>query len=214
MIAVTLLTCERFDYTSRTLESFAHHNQLTHFVLLHADDASSDDRVVPLVQSYGFTTVVRNRERSGWLQTRTKLIRMAIRREARWILNLENDIESVRPFPWPLFHFIEKRGDICSLRLYGRYKDSRKRDACLTFHKQTREDARWKPLRRAPEMAQIGRIHWSAQPSVTRASALWDLHRYGMDLSDYTVRVKKNVMVHIGVERTIPRDVPSEQVAC
>lgn len=213
MIAVALLTCDRFDYTARTLDSFARHNDLSQFRLFHADDASEDPRVIPLVQSYGFRTVVRNRERSGWLQTRTKLIRKAIKHKARWILNLENDIESVRPFPWPLFRFIEPRGDICSLRLYGRYKDSHKRDACLTFHKQTREETHWRPLRRAPELAQIGRIHWSAQPSVTRASALWDLHRYGMDLSDYTVRVKKNVMVHIGVERTIPRPQP-EQIAC
>jgi hypothetical protein len=206
VIGVTLLTCDRFEYTQRTLDSLAAHNNLSKFALFHADDASEDDRIVPLVQSYGFQTIVRNKVRSGWLQTRTKLIKLAIRRNSRWILNLENDIESVRPFPWDLFKFVQKRTDICSLRLYGRYKDSRKRDACLTFHKQTREQANWRPLKWAPEQSQIGKIHWSAQPSVTRAAALWDLHRYQMDLSGYTVRVKKNVMVHIGTERTIPRE--------
>lgn len=211
MIAICLLTCDRLAYTQRTLESLAAHNNLSRFALFHADDASTDDRVVPLVQAYGFKTIVRNKVRSGWLQTRTKLIRLAIRNKAGWILNLENDIESVRPFPWDLFRFVQTRTDVCSFRLYGRYKDSRKRDKCLTFHKQTRLEANWRPLRNPYELAQIGKIHWSAQPSVTRASALWDLHRYGMDLSAYTVRVKKNVMVHIGVERTIPRE---QEIAC
>ncbi len=212
MIAVCLLTCDRLDYTLRTLSSFAEHNDLSQFALFHADDASNDPRVSVAAQSFGFRTVVQNRERKGWLLTRTALIKAAMK-EHRWILNLENDIESLRPFPWALFHFIRKRRDVSSLRLYGRYKDRRKFDACLTFHKRTRLDVHWRPLRHAPEMSQIGWIHWSAQPSVTRSSALWNLHRHGEDLEGLTVRVKKNVMVHIGTERTIPRPDPVE-VAC
>lgn len=201
MIAIALLTCDRFAYTDRTLASLAQHNDLRQFLLLHADDASEDSRVGPLVRSYGFKTIVQNRTRAGWLQTRTKLIRLAARQSA-WILNLENDIESVRPFPWSLFNFIRSRSDVSSLRLYGRYKDRHKTDACLKHHKRTGLPVPWKPLRHAPEKSQIGLIHWSAQPSVTRARTLVDLHKYGMDLPSHTVRVKKNVMVHIGVERT------------
>jgi GT2 family glycosyltransferase len=57
-IAVALLTCDRVEYTAKTLETFAQHNDLDRFVLLHADDGSEDTRNEDLAQSYGFTTVV------------------------------------------------------------------------------------------------------------------------------------------------------------
>lgn len=213
MIAVCLLTCNRFDYTRVTLESFARHNNLRTFELFHADDYSEDPRILPLVQSYGFRTIVRNRDRGGWLRTRTKLIRLAIKHGAEWILNLENDIETVRPFPWALFRYAQERvHNFECLRLYGRFKDREKRDVCLSRHKRTGLDVDWRPLRHAPELAQVGQIHWSAQPSVTRARCLWDLHRYGMDLAGMTVRPKRNVTHHIGLERTIPRE--PMRVAC
>lgn len=201
MIAIALLTCDRYDYTLRTLSSLVEHNDLSRFALFHADDASEDPRIVPLAQSYGFQTVVQNPERRGWLRTRTALLRQAAR-DSTWILNLENDIESVRPFPWALFRFVRKNRYISSLRLYGRFKDRDKRQACLTRHKRTGMEVDWRPLRNAPEMSQIGYIHWSAQPAVTRSSDIVALHRYGMEPSGYTVRVKKNAMVHIGVQRT------------
>lgn len=215
MIAVALLTCDRLDYTARTLMTFAAHNDLSRFVLFHADDASEDRRVPLLVQSYGFRTVLQNRERKGWLDTRTALFRHIQKQRHSWVLNLENDIESLRAFPWPLFNFIKRRNDVSCLRLYGRYKDLSKLDACLTIHKRTRIEVHWKPLRNAPEMSQIGWIHWSAQPSVTRTHDLMQLHRYGEDLPGLTVRVKKNVMAHIGTERTVPRVQPEPlEAAC
>lgn len=213
MIAITLLTCDRFDYTARTLASLAAQNDLSKFVLLHGDDASTDDRIVPLVRSYGFRTVVQNREREGWLATRRALIRVATKR-SEWILNLENDIESLRPFPWAFFNFLRKRSEIVSLRLYGRYKDRGRKDPCLTRHKRTGEEVNWRPFRNAHEKAQIGMIHWSAQPSVTRTAAVWDLHRYGVELEGFTVRVKKNVMAHIGTERTAPPELPAMEATC
>jgi hypothetical protein len=209
VIAICLLTCDRYDYTRRTLFSLSSHNDLSHFALFHADDASTDSRIAPLVQSYGFRTVVQNTERQGWLTTRTALLRKAAKRH-QWILNLENDIESLRPFPWPLFNFIKGRKDVSSLRLYGRFKDREKRDACLTRDKRTGLEVQWKPFRHAPEKSQIGAIHWSAQPAVTRSHDVVALHRHGMDLPGCTVRVKKNVMAHIGVERTTPL----QEVSC
>lgn len=206
MIAVCLLTCDRVDYTARTLETFAQHNDLDRFLLLHADDGSQDTRNEDLAQSYGFTTVVSHGTRRGWLVTRLRLIRRAAKR-APWILNLENDIETVRPFPWPLFEYAAKDHGISCLRLYGQWKDRDRQDACLTRHKATGQPVQWRPYRGAPEASQIGFIHWSAQPSVTRADDLLSHHRPGgPPLGGLTVRPKKNVTYHIGIERTTPRE--------
>ena len=206
MIAVALLTCDRFDYTARTVESFIQHNDPSRFTLLHADDASTDTRVVGFVQAHGFKTVVRHKTRRGWLRTRTKLLAHAAK-AAPWVLYLENDIETARPFPWRLFRFVARRHDISSLRLYGAYKDRDRLDACLTRSKVDGIEVNWRPFRDAPEKAQIGLIHWSAQPSVTRSQEALDHHVYGSPLSGWTVRPKKNVTYHIGVERTPPLEV-------
>lgn len=211
MIGVALLTCDRFDYTARTLSTFAQHNDLSQFGLFHADDASSDRRIRPLVRSFGFRTVVQKKVRQGWRVTRPDLIE-ACARTCQWILLLENDIESARPFPWALMHYVQANPTVYCLRLYGRFKDRARLDPCLTTHKRRGHlPVRWRPFRGAPESSQIGEIHWSAQPCVTRRKELLDLHRENIEPDAWTVRVKKNVMHHIGVERTIA---PPEAVAC
>ncbi len=204
MIACCLQTCDRYELTARTLETFAAHNDLSQFRLLHADDASTDhESMRALTMSYGFRTVFQTHERLGCTMVRWGLISAAVRRGADWILLLENDIETLRPFPWPLFEFVAKKDEVCCLRLYGRFKDVARTDPCLKTHKHRGHSlVQWRPLKGAPEAAQIGEIHWSAQPAVTRAQALLDHHRYGTDPSGWTVRVKKNVMAHIGYERT------------
>lgn len=201
-IAVCLQTCERYDLTARTLETFARHNDLAKFTLLHGDDASVDDRILPLVQSYGFETVVHTATRSGVLAVRAKLIARAKSRAA-WLLLLENDIETLRTFPWALFEHIRKDRRVYCLRLYGRYKDRARTDKCLETHKwHDHAPAGWKALKGAPEKAQIGLIHWSPQPCVTRSKALLAIHRAGPEPTGLTVRVKNNVTSHIGAERT------------
>jgi hypothetical protein len=214
VIAVALLTCDRFDYTRRTVESFARFNDLKRFKLLHADDASTDPRIVPLVQAHGFKTVLRHETRRGWLVTRTRLLRRAAK-QAAWILNLENDIETAREFPWSLFAYAAKDYSVSCVRLYGRWKDRERRDACLTRHKATGHPVQWRPFRGAPESSQIAHIHWSAQPSVTRVDDLLSHHRIGgPPMGGLTVRPKKNVTFHIGVERTIPREPAMQEATC
>lgn len=204
MIGVALLTCDRLDYTARTLSTFAHHNDLRDFRLFHADDASEDPRVRHLANFYGFRTVVQNDTRQGWRITRPLLIEAAAK-ECEWILLLENDIESARPFPWALMRYVADRPLVYCLRLYGRYKDRARLDPCLTTHKRRGHvPVEWRPFRGAPESSQVGEIHWSAQPCVTRRRELLELHRSGMEPEAWTVRVKKNVMHHIGIERTAP----------
>jgi hypothetical protein len=205
VITVCLQTCDRPELTQRTLESFAAFNDLSRFDLLHADDASADGRNAALARQYGFKTVCQTSERLGVLCVRTALVRAALNHSANWVLHLENDIESVRPFPWDLFAYVKELPFIYCLRLYGRYKDRDKKEKCLETHKRRGHvPVRWRPIRRAPESAQVGEIHWSPQPAVTRIQELWSLHRTGQEPESQTVRVKHNVMVHIGMERRTP----------
>ena len=204
MIACCLQTCDRYDLTARTLETFAAHNDLSQFRLLHADDASTDhEGMRALTMRYGFRTVFQTHERLGCTMVRWGLISAATRRGAEWILLLENDIETLRPFPWALFQYVAKNQEIVCLRLYGRFKDAERKDPCLTTHKHRGHSfVQWRPLKGAPEASQIGQIHWSAQPAVTRAKPLLEHHRTGEDPEGWTVRVKKNVTAHLGAERT------------
>jgi hypothetical protein len=215
-IGVVLTTCGRLDYTQRTLETFAAHNDLSAFSLFHGDDASLEPEMIPLVGFYGFETLVRvtdrdlaiperfDGQRGHWL--RWEVLRRLARRGLDWVLVLENDIESVRPFPWPLFRYVAQNPAVYCLRLYGAFKDAAKREPCKNVHQWKTVDwpVRWKPMKRAPEPAEIGQIHWSAQPAVTRFADLWALYsrERRRELTLKTARVVDNVMVHIGTART------------
>lgn len=205
MIAVCLLVADRFDYTRATLESFAAHNDRSRFRLFYADDASSDARVPALAKAHGFTKLARSKNRQGWRVMRPLLFERAASLGADWILYLENDCEWLRPFPWDLFRFIQARSEFYCLRLHGAFKDRHGADPCMIHHKlgdRTRP-VKWQPLRQAPEPAEVGFIHWSAQPSVTRAAELIELHRQPKrQAAALTARVVQNVTAHIGVERT------------
>jgi hypothetical protein len=203
VIAVCLLTSDRYDYTAFTLRTFAAMNDLSQFALFHADDGSVDGRVPALATSYGFRTLVHSSKRRGWLHTRLHLFRAVAKTKAQWVLFLENDVEWVRAFPWPLFDLIRRYADIYCLRLQGVYKGRNGTDPCMTYHKDDRrKPVKWKAVKQAPEPAQVGQIHWSAQPSVTRIRPLLELHEYGMQSPDRTVRVLNNVTYHIGARRT------------
>jgi hypothetical protein len=203
VIAVCLLTCDRYECTVETLRTFSAHNALDRFAaLLHADDASTDGRVLKAARRYRFETVARTRERRGWLEMRRRLFVEAAKR-APWILFLENDIEWARPFPWALFEWVSQYRQFYCLRLQGAYKDRARRDAFMVHHKKHRElPVTWKRLKYAPEKAEAARIHWSAQPCVTRAEHLLAHHFFGTEARELTVRVVKNVAFHMGAPRT------------
>jgi hypothetical protein len=203
VIAVCLLTCERRAYTATTLRSFAALNDTSRFELLHGDDASSDAEVPALATAFGFRTLVRPKSRQGWLPMRLKLFKKAIAKGADWILFLENDHEWVRPFPWALFEVVSTNDAIGCLRLQGEFKDRRGAEPHMVYHKSDRrKPVEWRPMTDAPEPAQITRIHWSAQPSVTRVDDLMALHQHGMESPRLTARVVNNVTFHIGTVRT------------
>lgn len=214
MIAVCLLTCDRFEYTETTLRTFAALNDCSRFDLLHGDDASRDSRVPKLARSHGFKTVAQSNQRQGWLQMRLRLFTVAQKRGADWVLFLENDIEWARPFPWTLFDFLcAEAPQVYCLRLQGEFKDRAGFDRCMTYHKDSRSrPVKWKPIKRAPEPTQVGWIHWSAQPCVTRTRALLDRHQYGAVTRDLTARVVHNVTYHIGEVRTGERQKPKPEM--
>lgn len=205
MIVVGLMTCDRVDYTRRTLESFAQHNDLTKFKLIHADDASKEDNRA-VAAAHGFETVVQSQRRYGVRVMRSSLIDAAVAMHAEWLLLLENDIETVRPFPFRLFRYVcHHFPEVYTLRLYGQYKDVEKKEPCLTTHKrQFHQTVEWLRMPGAPEPAERGLIHWSAQPAVTRLAELSHLHQTGHEPRGWTARVVENVTSHIGHDNRTP----------
>lgn len=203
-IAVVLQTCGRYAYTEQTVRTFSQYNDRTKFLLLHGDDASDQPRQMSqIVGDFGFQTIVQHHSRRGWLPLRRELIKHAARK-ADWIMVLENDIASLRPFPWDLFRFVAKIEWLYSLRLYGKFKGLAETFPCLTTHQWlSHSPVKWKALKGAPEPAEMARIHWSAQPCVTRAGELVALHEaYRRELKLKIARVTTNVMAHIGTDRT------------
>lgn len=205
-VAVCLQTCERFDYTARTVQSFAQQNDPSQFLLLHSDDASTDPRVIDEAQRAGFATVVQNEIRQGAVSTRRALLEAAAARGADWVVLLENDWEWLRSFPWPLFRYVTDHPKIYALRLYGRFKDraGKKKAGC------GRSDPQWTSI---PGFnAEIGSIHWGGPPTATRiAEARWihqgvkcdaDCGKRSRSLRLSTARVLENVVVHIGDTKT------------
>lgn len=209
-VAVCLLTCDRHDYTKVTLESFSRHNELGRFTLLHGDDASSDERISPLARSFGFRTMVRNIIRRGVVATTRDLIAMARARGADWVLLLQNDFETVKPFPWELFHRVAADPGVWCLRLYGEHKNRDGSRPAGTRHKgRGGAPIDWQSY---GDGAQVAVAHFSALPSVCKSKLAFDLLTLattmrgamvasgGIDLN--TVRVTENVVWHIGDERT------------
>lgn len=210
-VALGLITCERYEYTKRTLETFAEHNDLSRFMLLHGDDASVDDRVIPLVQSYGFKTIHYD-ERRGVMATQRLVADEALLYDCDWTLLLQNDWESVRAFPWDLFEWIAGDPTVYCLRMYGAQKDRGARVTGNQHKGKDGADAGWQSYNGMCEPAEIGSIHWGSPPAVTKTTLLWwlleDAKREsdcrvksgGLDLM--TVRPVQNVMYHFGEERT------------
>lgn len=218
-VAVTFVTCDRIAYSARVLETFAQHNDLSAFDLIHADDASTETDIFPLVERYGFSTLARSTERQGAQRTRTAITEAAAERGADWILMLENDWEWARPFPWALLEYCADRGDVYNLRLLGQFKeigpDGQPRRPFFTRHMGLpgRPVTKWTRLTDAPEPAEMGSIHFGSPPNVCRTKeAVW--LQSGMDCDQavarksgelhplQVVRPIENVCWHIGAERT------------
>jgi hypothetical protein len=205
-VSVCLITCERYEYTRRTVESFARLNDISRFKLLHADDASEDERICAVANEFGFETVCRPAKRQGNMATIRGAVAAA---DTNWVVILENDWESARPFPWHSLQEIAARPAIFCLRLCGAFRDQIGTAFSPLHVGRNKALANWQPLGSELEVASI---HWGNLPAVTRAPELhWLLAGAGREkevslrsgkLDLLTARVKDNVFNDIGTLRT------------
>ena len=209
MIALCLLTCGREDYTKRTLASFDTHNDMERFTKLHFDDRSVGTRNDELAARFGFQSLPKRNARLGVSVATLLLVQDAFLREIPWTLVLQNDWESVKPFPWHLLHRIHDDDGIWSLRLWGRRKDQG--DPIMDeIHKGRRSaPVEWVPY---DDGAEIASIHYGAPPTAYRTEMLLrllarssherDAMRKSGAIDAMTVRVTDNVVYHIGEDKT------------
>lgn len=214
MIHVVLLTCERREYTARTIETFLEHNAAcTGFKFWHCDDASTDAGVRRLAARHGFAPLIHTDKRVGV----TDMVRRASRRleheGAEWMLLLENDWETVRPFPWCVFESCLERGDVWSLRLYGKFKERGDLLPAGARHRgRNGADPGWEQFERDGEVFEVGDIHWGNPPSVSKVAQVAWVHKAAArekdaiqrsgQIADKVARVSVNVVYHVGAART------------
>lgn len=211
-IALTFLTCERADYSRRTLETLAEHNDLSQFILLHGDDGSRDDAGGKLARSMGFHTAIQTTKGShaGVCSMTARLFRAAEREGATHVLNLQNDWESWRPIPVADIVTIFSDPRVYYMRLFGAMKSRTGRCGIHHGGREPRRVVEWQPY--TLPGYEVAEIHWGHPPAVTRIKEAIGLtngaqresvsRKRSGKLTDLTVRVVENVFGHIGRERT------------
>lgn len=211
-IAITFLTCDRFDYTQITLRSLVQHNDLSKFILLHGDDASTDQRGNELAKDCGFTPRVMNTgRRRGVARMTADLFNAAQKAGATHILNLQNDWCTVRPLPMEDIDRIFADPKVYCMRLYGAMKSATGRCGIHHGGRDPRKVVDWRPY--LLPGYQIGDIHWGHPPAITITKFGLALtqgadregescRRSGRIMDYFTVRPVENIVNHIGRERT------------
>jgi len=125
-LVVALLTCDRLEYTRRTVESLLKHHPPGTLMLFHADDASTDPEVCRYVQSRGFDTIVANTTRMGCSRTTELLMRAVAERvqPETMVIYLQNDFECLRPLPVLQLNELIARPDVEHVQLSYRHPRS------------------------------------------------------------------------------------------
>jgi len=225
-LIVLVLTCDRLNYTKRTVDSFLElnysqmHGAGLQFDLFYADDASIGwDDMKAYMQSRGFICIHRNETRAGCSPcTRDALLKclhIGRKREASWgykygLLYLQNDWESAASLP-PLASLRTIFSDkaVGWMRLYGAFKDKEQKQPVSGKHLGNGKLANWMPYSRYKGM-EVAQIHWCYNPSITRLGLIKPLfsepvsresdviHRSAKLSSYVAVRYPDNVMYHIG----------------
>lgn len=204
MIAVCLLSCERYEYTMRTARSFVKHNAGdARLHLFHSDDASSDERIRPEVQALGFEPLVYTGKRVGVTQMIRRESEAISNKGFEWILLLENDAESVRALPWSVFD-ASRAMDVYALRLFMNFKNPAQR---------VKPGQQWDMHHTADgESFEVGRVKWCNPPAISRVDVVKWLHE-GARCEDDTMRKSRKLkrlaarlvnpaVYHIGSKRT------------
>lgn len=217
MIDVVLLSCDRLEYTRRTLASFLSHNAAPElaavFRLWHCDDASTDERVRATATKAGFSPLVYTDARVGVTEMIRRTARKLEHAGAQWMLLLENDWETVRPFPLETWREAVRHYDVWSMRLYGAFKERDQQRPAGTRHRgRSGADPKWHRCGGATEAYDVGHIHWGNPPAVSRVDLVAWLHKKAKrekeaivksgEITNPVARVVENVVFHIGFERT------------
>lgn len=208
LIALCFLTCDRTDYTIKTLDTLTEFNDLSQFILLHGDDGSIDPVGPRYARQKGFETVVQTK-RVGVSRATERLIAEAARRNAEIVINLQNDWTCHRAIPVTDLETIFDDSDVYCVRLYGQFKSWKGRCGIHHGGREPRRVVQWEPYLPGYE---IGEIHWGHPPAATRtdfavqltkgATGESDSRMRSGKLKEKTVRVVENVFRHFGVERT------------
>jgi hypothetical protein len=130
------------------------------------------------------------------------------------VLFMENDWVWVKPFPFDLFDRVCRDSNVWYLRTYGKYKELSKHGTPMRPSIDNRHSGlrgytvKWHPY---TDCSEIGWIHPS-NSGAKRTDLYMDLlskcdtHAQTLNKSGYiqekTVRVKDNIIWHIGAERT------------
>ncbi len=209
--AICFLTCDRTEYTLRTLETLALHNDLSKHILIHGDDASEDQDGPDAARALGFKTLVQSRRnRRGVSGMTERIIAEARLAGVDAVLNLQNDWEFIRPIPFKdAEEFLTERTTYC-MRLYGKMKSTT--GQCGIHHggREPRTVVQWQPHEKVGY--EIGDIHWGHPPAITLIEEAVYLTKGAWKesvtrirsgkITKLTVRPIENVVLHIGKERT------------
>lgn len=215
-LAVVITACDRYESTKETCESFLAYNIGNDWQLFFSDDASEDARVSKLLEGSGFECLVKTETRIGCSPITEQVMTKAAQRvgEDGWILLLQNDIETSRRIPVEVIDYFDAEHDVGAIRLYGVWKDREKKLRASERHlgKRNKPKVEWEDLRLYSEDLQLGCIHWSYQPTITRSClfpALVENAKKEKNCMDHsaklgflTVRFVNNVTYHMPGERT------------
>ena len=217
-IAVAIQTCDRYEYTRQTVESFIKQNALRNYRLYYGDDASTDNRIHDLMRQYRIPCIYRNRTRQGNARTRDKLLHAVAKQSEShdYILPLENDIETVRKIPIKLIDKIFENKQIGIFRLFGKYKAPAW--GCSSRCAITGKIVKWAPIDILGEELACSTIHWTYMPTILPVKLALQLIKGAKREGDSMKAMKKlpfmprtirprgglenNFIVHIGNDRT------------
>jgi len=215
-LIVAFQTCNRAEYTARTLCSFKNHNRLSDWLKFYADDASDDQvGMRRLVEQYGFEPVVLNTKREGIGKTASCLMEEVARRVGHaTVLYLQNDFESMRRIPLNVVEKVFSDPRVGWLRTAGEWKDPGRERMIEDWASHCVPPCRnWTPTSYDGEEIEIGRSYFCHNPPplaslevllplMKDASSELESTARAARLPFLTARFKTNIVRHIGVEQT------------
>jgi len=218
-LAVGVLTCNRFEYTLKTVKSFTdlHWTDLKEyggtFEMYYLDDASTDQKVCDLMDSWEITPIAKHKRMKGCSPSTDELLNgIHDRTDAPYTLYLQNDFECVDILPMKdIDNLFKKNPDIAAVRLFHDFKDEAHKVPVskVNLTDQTHPSAIWTPCTPYFEVASI---HWGLNPIIMRTELIPKVYkgikkeadtfpRQGA-LNMKCARTLKNYFYHIGAKKT------------